>query len=95
MSLAIAFQLSLTNDFSRGDVWILPHQTTPGDYHYMERLEPHRQAIRQLLTAHASLEQSDSASEVECQLIFDTEHDRDGRTFLAQVLSLCTCPQVA
>jgi hypothetical protein len=41
----------------------------------MERLEQYRQAIRQLLTAHASSEQSDSDTEIECQLIFDTERD--------------------
>jgi hypothetical protein len=41
----------------------------------MERLEQYRQAIRQLLAAHASVEQSNSGTEIECQLIFDTEHD--------------------
>ncbi len=41
----------------------------------MERLEQYRQAIRHLLTAHATLEQNDPNSEVESQLIFDTEHD--------------------
>lgn len=41
----------------------------------MERLEQYRQAIRQLLTAHATLEQNNSNSDIECQLIFDTEHD--------------------
>jgi hypothetical protein len=41
----------------------------------MERLAQYRQSIRQLLTAHASLEQSNSGTEIECQLIFDTEHD--------------------
>lgn len=40
----------------------------------MEKLEHYRQAIRQLLTAQASREVNlDSA--IECQLIFDTEHD--------------------
>ena len=41
----------------------------------MERLEQYRQAIRQLLTNHASFEQSNSDSEIECQIIFDVEHD--------------------
>jgi hypothetical protein len=41
----------------------------------MERLEQYRQAIRQLLTAHASFEQSNPDPEIECQLIFDAEHD--------------------
>ena len=40
----------------------------------MERLEQYRQAIRQLLTAQASRE-GNSDSAIECQLIFDTEHD--------------------
>jgi hypothetical protein len=41
----------------------------------MERLEQYRQAIRQLLTAHASSEQNNPEPEIECQLIFDIEHD--------------------
>lgn len=41
----------------------------------MERLEQYRQAIRQLLAAHASFEQNNSDAEIESQLIFDTEHD--------------------
>jgi hypothetical protein len=41
----------------------------------MERLEQYRQAIRQLLTAHASSEQSNSDTEIECQLLFDPERD--------------------
>jgi hypothetical protein len=41
----------------------------------MERLEQYRQAIRQLLTAHAALEQDNSHPEIESQLIFDIEHD--------------------
>ena len=41
----------------------------------MERLKQYRQAIRQLLTAHTTLEQNAQGSEIECQLIFDTEHD--------------------
>ena len=41
----------------------------------MERVEQYRQAIRQLLTTKATLEQSSSNAKIECQLIFDTEHD--------------------
>jgi XisI protein len=41
----------------------------------MERLEQYRQAIRQLLTAHAAFEQNNPEPEIECQLIFDIEHD--------------------
>jgi len=41
----------------------------------MDRLEQYRKIIRQLLTSHANLEYSNSDSDVECQLIFDTEHD--------------------
>jgi XisI protein len=41
----------------------------------MERIEQYRQAIRQLLTNHASFQECYSSSEIECQLIFDTEHD--------------------
>ena len=41
----------------------------------MERIERYRQAIRQLLTTHAKPEQRAIKSEIECQLIFDTEHD--------------------
>lgn len=39
----------------------------------MERLEHYRHCIRTLLTQQA--EQEESNSEVECQVIFDTEHD--------------------
>lgn len=39
----------------------------------MERIEHYRQCIRKLLTEHATLEESNS--DIECQLIFDTEHD--------------------
>ncbi|MGG6264554.1 XisI protein [Leptolyngbya sp. AN03gr2] len=39
----------------------------------MERLEQYRQAIRQLLTAQADTEQQQSP--IECQLVFDPEHD--------------------
>jgi hypothetical protein len=41
----------------------------------MERLAQYRQAIRQLLTAHAAFEQNNPEPEIECQLIFDIEHD--------------------
>ena len=41
----------------------------------MERVEQYRACIRQLLTNKATLEQSSSNTEIECQLIFDTEHD--------------------
>lgn len=39
----------------------------------MERVENYRQCIRQLLTKQATLE--DSNPDLECQLIFDVEHD--------------------
>lgn len=42
----------------------------------MERIEQYRQVIRQLLQDRASADQSNSNSEIESQLIFDTEHDR-------------------
>jgi hypothetical protein len=41
----------------------------------MDRITHYRQAIRQLLINHSSSEQNTSNSEMECQLIFDTEHD--------------------
>ena len=37
----------------------------------MEKLIKYRQIIRELLTAHASTNEPN----IECQLIFDTEHD--------------------
>ncbi len=37
----------------------------------MEKLEKYRQIVRELLTAHAT----PNDSEVECQIVFDTEHD--------------------
>ena len=46
-----------------------------GDVYYMERLKQYRQAICQVLKTHASFEESSSNYEIECQLIFDTEHD--------------------
>jgi len=39
----------------------------------MERIEKYRKHIRKLLTEQAKLEKSNS--ELECQIIFDTEHD--------------------
>lgn len=39
----------------------------------MERIEHYRQCIRKLLTERAALETNNS--DIECQLIFDTEHD--------------------
>ncbi|NJL56050.1 XisI protein [bacterium] len=37
----------------------------------METLEKYRQIVRDVLTAHATANDSD----IECQIIFDTEHD--------------------
>jgi hypothetical protein len=37
----------------------------------MEKLTQYRQIVRELLTAHASTNEPN----IECQLIFDTEHD--------------------
>jgi XisI protein len=42
----------------------------------MERVAHYRQAIRQLLTDRSSSDLANLQSEVESQLIFDTEHDR-------------------
>ncbi|MEW5856239.1 MAG: XisI protein [Cyanobacteriota bacterium] len=39
----------------------------------MEKLERYREYIRKLLTEQATVE--DGNSDIECQLIFDTEHD--------------------
>lgn len=39
----------------------------------MERIEYYRQCIRNLLTEQASVEKNNP--NVECQLVFDTEHD--------------------
>ena len=41
----------------------------------MEKLTYYRQAVRQLLISHSSEEKSNLRSEVECQIVFDTEHD--------------------
>ncbi|MGB3513717.1 MAG: XisI protein [Microcoleaceae cyanobacterium] len=41
----------------------------------MEKLEKYRLIVRQLLNNHATLEVNNSDLEIECQLIFDTEHD--------------------
>jgi len=39
----------------------------------MDRIEFYRQCIRDLLTKEATLDERNS--NVECQLVFDTEHD--------------------
>ncbi len=41
----------------------------------MKRLAQYRQAIRQLLRAHSSPKKTHANSEIEYQLIFDSEHD--------------------
>ena len=41
----------------------------------MERIEKYRTCIRQLLTHQANQEQNNPNEEIECQLVFDTEHD--------------------
>jgi XisI protein len=41
----------------------------------MDRINHYRQAVRQLLIAHSSSDKTSSDSEMECQLVFDTEHD--------------------
>ena len=41
----------------------------------MDKLEKYRLVIRQILINHATLEANNYNSEIECQLIFDTEHD--------------------
>ena len=41
----------------------------------MERLEQYRTYIRQLLTNKLNPEKSFANEEIECQLVFDTEHD--------------------
>ena len=41
----------------------------------MERIEKYRTCIRQLLTHLANQEQNNPNEEIECQLVFDTEHD--------------------
>ena len=41
----------------------------------MEKLEQYRLLIRQLLNNHAANEANNPNSEIECQLIFDTEND--------------------
>jgi XisI protein len=42
----------------------------------MERIAQYRQAIRKLLSDRVVSAQGNSESEIESQLIFDTEHDR-------------------
>ncbi len=41
----------------------------------MERIEKYRACIRQLLTNKATQEQNNPNEEIECQLVFDIEHD--------------------
>ena len=41
----------------------------------MDRVEQYRQLIRRLLTSQAKVDSQKTQSEIECQLIFDTEHD--------------------
>ena len=41
----------------------------------MGRVTQYRELIRQLLTTQASLGVVNSETDVECQLVFDTEHD--------------------
>lgn len=41
----------------------------------MERVEQYRQLIRKLLTSHADSDNRNSESEMESQLVFDTEND--------------------
>ncbi|MEQ9371940.1 MAG: XisI protein [Coleofasciculus chthonoplastes F3-SA18-01] len=41
----------------------------------MEKLEKYRSLVRQLLNTHTAEDVKPSDSEIECQLIFDTEHD--------------------
>jgi hypothetical protein len=41
----------------------------------MEKLEQYRLFVRELLNNHAKLEENNPSNEIECQLIFDTEHD--------------------
>ncbi|MFB2893383.1 XisI protein [Aerosakkonemataceae cyanobacterium BLCC-F50] len=41
----------------------------------MERIEQYRQFIRKLLTSHADSDNINSESEVESQVVFDTEND--------------------
>jgi hypothetical protein len=41
----------------------------------MEKVAQYRELVRQLLTTQASLDAVNSGTEVECQLVFDTEHD--------------------
>jgi hypothetical protein len=41
----------------------------------MEKLTYYRQAVRQMLVSHSSGEENNLDSEIECQIVFDTEHD--------------------
>jgi hypothetical protein len=42
----------------------------------MEKLEKYRSLVRKLLNNHTPEDANQSDSEIECQLIFDKEHDR-------------------
>jgi XisI protein len=44
-------------------------------HYFMERIMQYRQAIRQLLTAQAAVDQGCADSEVDCQVVVDTEND--------------------
>jgi hypothetical protein len=41
----------------------------------MERIMQYRQAVRQLLAAQASADQSSVDQEIDCQIVIDTEND--------------------
>jgi len=41
----------------------------------MERIEKYRQLIRQLLSDRTTPKSTNLDSDIECQLVFDTEHD--------------------
>jgi XisI protein len=41
----------------------------------MEKLTHYRQAVRQMLISHSSGEGNNLESDVECQIVFDAEHD--------------------
>ncbi|MBW4619095.1 MAG: XisI protein [Cyanosarcina radialis HA8281-LM2] len=42
----------------------------------MERVNSYRQIVRQLLTSQVNVDSGNSESEIECQLLFDSERDR-------------------
>ncbi len=41
----------------------------------MEKLTFYRQAVRKILVSHSSGQKNNLDSEVECQIVFDAEHD--------------------